>query len=104
MSMKRTWAISSWISFLSSVDISRMPLGINRERHGKTERDCVNRARQHPFAPLTDGHDRCSDLEDKPGNDCAAQRETINLPLFQLTEERVHFDPRCLRSIGYSSR
>jgi hypothetical protein len=31
-----------------------------------------------------------------------AERDAINLPLLQLTEERAHLSPRRLRSIGYS--
>ena len=32
-----------------------------------------------------------------------AERDAINLPLFQLTEERTHLGPRRLRSIAYLS-
>jgi hypothetical protein len=31
-----------------------------------------------------------------------AKRDAIDLPLFQLTEERAHLGPRRLRSVGYS--
>jgi hypothetical protein len=59
-----------------------MRLGIELERHRKAERD---------------------DLHDEPGNHCTADRDAINLPLFQLTEERTHLSPRRLRSIAYLS-
>jgi len=78
-----------------------MRLGIERERHRESECDRAIKARQNPFVPLIDGHDRCSDLDDEPCNRCVAQRDTINLPLFQLTEERAHLGPRRLRSIGH---
>ncbi len=70
-----------------------MRLGIERERHRESECDRAIKARQNPFVPLIDGHDRCSDLDDEPCNHCRAQRDTINLPLFQLTEERAHLGP-----------
>jgi hypothetical protein len=57
-----------------------MRLGIERERRRKAERD---------------------DLHDEPGNHCMADRDAINLPLFQLTEERVHLSPGRLRSVGH---
>src|SRR5215471_12931667 len=93
MSMKRTWAISSWISFLISVDIGRMRLGI--------ERDCSDKDRRNPLGRMICGHDCCADLDDEPGNYCIAHRDAINLPLFQLTEEGVHLRLRRLRSVGY---
>jgi hypothetical protein len=70
-----------------------MRLGIERERHRESECDRAIKARQNPFVPLIDGHDRCSDLDDEPCNRCVAQRDTIDLPLFQLTEERAHLCP-----------
>src|SRR4030095_8558964 len=103
MSMKRICAISSWISFLISVDISRMRLGIERERHRKAECTCGNKDRQNPFGLGIAEHYRRADLDDEPGHYCIAARDAINLPLFQLTEERVHLGPRRLRSIGYLS-
>jgi hypothetical protein len=48
-----------------------------------------------------DWHDCRAYLDNEPGNHCVAERGAINLPLFQLTEERVHLSPRRLRSIGY---
>jgi hypothetical protein len=59
-----------------------MRLGIELERDRKAERD---------------------DLHDEPGNHWTADRDAINLPLFQLTEERTHLSPRRLRSIAYLS-
>ena len=70
-----------------------MRVGIERERDREPECDCVNKARQNPFASLVDGHDRCSNLDDEPFNYCMTERDAINLPLFQLTEERVHLSP-----------
>src|SRR5262249_27122460 len=67
MSMNRTWAISSWISFLISVDISRMRVGIEHERYGKTERHCGDKDRQNPLWPVVIGHDCRADLDGEPG-------------------------------------
>src|SRR5262245_7875438 len=82
MSMNRTWAISSWISFLISVDIGRMRLGI--------ERDCSDKDRRNPLGPVIGGHDCRVDVDDEPANHYVAQCDAIDLPLFQFTEERAH--------------
>jgi len=78
-----------------------MRLGIDHERHRKAARDRRNKYRQNPFVPLIDGRDRCSELDREPCNYCVAERDAINLPLFQLTEERAHLCLRRLRIIRY---
>jgi hypothetical protein len=49
--------------------------------------------RRKPLERVVDGHDRRADLDDEPRNHSIAERDAINLPLFQLTEERVHLGP-----------
>src|SRR4030095_10490500 len=101
--MKRTCAISSAISFLISVDICRMRPGIERKHHRKDERDCGEKDRKNPLGRVTGSHACRAYLDGEPRNYCKAERDAINLPLFQLTEERAHLSPRRLRaSIGYS--
>jgi hypothetical protein len=73
-----------------------MRLGIGCERHRNTKRDGRNKGRQNPLGRVVSGRD-C----DKPCNHGIPQRDAMNLPLFQLTEERAHFSPRRLPSIGY---
>jgi DMSO/TMAO reductase YedYZ molybdopterin-dependent catalytic subunit len=79
-----------------------MRLGIERERHRKAERDHRDKDRQNPFRRVIGGHYCRAYLDGQPSNDCVAQRDAINLPLFQLTEQRVHLGSRRLHSIGYS--
>jgi hypothetical protein len=64
-----------------------MRLGIERERDGRKDR-------QNPLVRVTSGHSSRANLHDEPCNNCTAQRDAINLPLFQLPEERVHLGPR----------
>src|ERR1044072_8468050 len=78
-----------------------MRLGIEREHQRKDERDCGEKDGQNPPERMVGGNDCRADLDNKPCNYCVAPRHTINLPLSQLTEERVHFSPWRLRSIGY---
>jgi len=78
-----------------------MRVGTEHERHRKTEREGGDKDRQNPYGHSTDQHYRRADLDDEPGNYCVAERDAIDLPLFQLTEEGAHRDPRRLRSIGY---
>jgi hypothetical protein len=78
-----------------------MRLGTERERHRKAECTCGNKDRQNPFGLGIAEHYRRADLDDEPGHYCIAARDAINLPLFQLTEERVHFGRRCLGSVAH---
>jgi hypothetical protein len=78
-----------------------MRLGIEHERHRTAERCYGNKDWQNPLGRVVGGHDSRAYLDDEPGNRCVAERDVINPPLFQLTEERVHLCPRRLRSIGY---
>jgi len=66
------------------------------------ERDCSDKNRQNPLGRVVSGHNRRAYLDDEPGNHCVAEPDAIHFPLFQLTEEGAHRDPRRLRSIGYS--
>lgn len=65
--------------------------------------DRVDKDRQNPRRRVVSRHDRRAHLDDKPSNHCVAERDAINLPLFELTEERAHFSPRRLRIIRYLS-
>src|SRR5215831_17626082 len=66
------------------------------ERDRKAERDHCDKDRQNPVGRVIGGHDCRADLDGEPAYHCVAQRDAINLPLFQLTEERVH-----LASVAY---
>src|SRR5207247_3437507 len=63
------------------------------ERHGKTERNRRDKDRQNPLGRVIGGHDCRADLHDEPCNHCIAERDAIDLPLFQFTEEGVHLSP-----------
>jgi hypothetical protein len=78
-----------------------MRLGIEHERHGKTERDHRDKDRQNPFRRVVGRHDCRAYLNDEPGNHRIAERDAIDLPLFQFMEEGVHLGPRRLRSVAY---
>jgi hypothetical protein len=78
-----------------------MRLGIEHERHRKTDRDCGNKDRQNRFGRAMGEHYRRADLYDEPRNHCVAQCDAMNLPLFQLTEERAHLGPRRLSSVAH---
>ena len=69
-----------------------MRVGTERKRRGK--------GRQNPFGHAVGWHDFRAYL-DEPRNHRIAGRDAMNLPLFQLTEEGVHFSPRRLSSIGH---
>jgi hypothetical protein len=81
-----------------------MRLGIEHERHRKTECDYRVKDRQNPSGWVIDGPDCRADFDYAPCNYCIAQIDAINLPLFQLTEERVHLSPRRLRTVAYLRR
>jgi len=78
-----------------------MPLGIEQKRHRKTECDCGNKDRQNPFGRAIGEHYRRADLYDEARNHRVAQCDAINLPLFQLTEERAHLGPRRPYSVAH---
>src|SRR5439155_26897539 len=63
------------------------------ERHWKTECNCGDNEWQDPLRRVVSGDDRRANLDDEPGNYCVAHRDAIDLPLFQLTEERAHLFP-----------
>ena len=65
--------------------------------------DRVDKDRQNPRGRVVSGQNYRAYLDDKPSNYCVAERDAIDLPLFQLTEERAHFSPRRLRNIRYFS-
>src|SRR5262249_48596027 len=71
------------------------------ERHGKAKRNPRNKDRQNPLRGMVGGHDCRADLDDEPRNYCIAHRDAIDLPLFQLTEERVHVRLRRPGRISY---
>ena len=72
-----------------------MRVGTERNRRGK--------GWQNPFGHGVGWHDFRAYLDDEPCNHRIAGRDAIDLPLFQLTEERFHLGPRRLRSIGFFS-
>ena len=59
----------------------------------RIERDGYDKDRQNPLGRVVGGHDCRADLEDEPCNNCIAEGDAIDLPLFQLTEERAHLCP-----------
>jgi hypothetical protein len=65
------------------------------------EHNCSDKDRRNPRGRVVGGHQRRANLDDKPCNHCIAARDAINLPFFQLTEERLHLSPRRLRIIRY---
>jgi hypothetical protein len=65
------------------------------------ERNHYDKAPQHPLGRVISGHGRRADLDDEPCNDSVADRDAIDLPLFQLTEERIHLGPRRLSSVAH---
>src|SRR4029453_16921261 len=67
------------------------------KRYGKTKRDRRDKDRQNPLGRVIGGHDGRAYWEDEPCNNCIAERDAINLPLFQLTEERAHLGPFAYR-------
>src|SRR4029453_15746177 len=64
------------------------------ERHGKPEAGHWEKNRQNPVGRVVGWHDCRADLDDQPSNHCVTERDTIDLPLFQFTEEGTHRDPR----------
>src|SRR5262245_18724630 len=71
------------------------------ERHGKTKRNRRDKDWQNPLGGMIGGHDCRADLNGEPGNYCIAHRDAIDLPLLQLTEERVHIRLRRPNRISY---
>jgi len=80
-----------------------MRLGIEHGRHRKAERNRGDKDQQNPVGRVICRQDYRTYLDNEPWNDCVSQRDAIDLPLFQLTEERTHLGPRRLRSMSYSS-
>ena len=74
------------------------------ERYGKTKRNRCNKHRQNPVGCVISWQDCRAYLDDQPSDHAVAERDAIDVPLFQLAEERVHVGLCCVRTVGHFSR